>query len=636
MDNETVQRKVDMVLMQGEMTRQVKCSSLTAGSQVIALRNAFCNIGLVPTDEDIKDFIDLPHDYVNIIGYYLDMKHEDICAVYMADKLTEKGGDTLPANFVTRFTLCLHLLCDTYMTLIEQYDRGISLQDLERLYTNQLMIRRTLPDLLDTHIKAAAYLHRLAKHNEALSEEVKLLRKSNNMSKEKNKELKIEIKQLLKSNNDYLTKNKQLKDEVASLTKQAKHTKRQPQNTTSTQAQQEVNTQSEQLSQLKDELHKKDIEIANLRLKVTSLTKQLDNAVQPVKTVVVRPGPEIGYFRIVNNETEFYSPNNNTSYSIEELPNSMIYYTYVRYDISTNTILNNFNTHFDAFRPAPGDRLTFKRTKTDGPPNIPPGKLYLNRGDKPPFIPKYKKLDRQTLKMQNNFPDNAIDGYVEDIIDSNIIVNCFSGERRLVPTKEDIQIFDYIVITTDKEILYTSDNTSIYEADTETQIVCMLTQHSGFDVITDEILEITNNTNISYDTSDIVRVSSLTKNVLERLDTSSPEMADYNPAKQSISTHKVEKPPITDRIVIVGNPGYYSAYSKAFSEIGVSCIVLDGYMNPTQLLSTVDQYGKVIMSVNFMSHNNMWDIKEKSTAKWQVVKRSGASSMVRKYKECFA
>lgn len=238
--------------------------------------------------------------------------------------------------------------------------------------------------------------------------------------------------------------------------------------------------------------------------------------------------------------------------------------------------------------------------------------------------------------MQNNFPDNAIDGYVEDIIDSNIIVNCFSGERRLVSTKEDIQIFDYIVITTDKEILYTSDNTSIYEADTETQIVCMLTQHSGFDVITDEILEITNNTNISYDTSDIVRVSSLTKNVLERLDTSSPEMADYNPAKQSISTHKVEKPPITDRIVIVGNPGYYSAYSKAFSEIGVSCIVLDGYMNPTQLLSTVDQYGKVIMSVNFMSHNNMWDIKEKSTAKWQVVKRSGASSMVRKYKECFA
>ena len=239
-----------------------------------------------------------------------------------------------------------------------------------------------------------------------------------------------------------------------------------------------------------------------------------------------------------------------------------------------------------------------------------------------------------------NYPLQTYCGYVYDIIGESYLVNQLDGVRSIIKDNNDkykLNLFDFVIC--DKitnEVIYSSDDTTIYEREMDTILVTMWTPESGTVIDTDEPITVTNNSNLTFDYGDTVKVSSLTNNIVDVLHDGDCEYVKTSTSKKSSKHNNASAhlTPLEDSVLIVGNNGYYHAYAKAFASIGVKAIVLNGYEQLSVVERVARKVGKVIITPGHLSHGNFWGLKDAKDFKC-IISNQGASSMVRRFKECF-
>ena len=87
---------------------------------------------------------------------------------------------------------------------------------------------------------------------------------------------------------------------------------------------------------------------------------------------------------------------------------------------------------------------------------------------------------------------------------------------------------------------------------------------------------------------------------------------------------------ITKKVLIVGSIGFKSNYALSFLKEGVKAETVDGSLTYSKVSQAInkDEYDLIIIDPSHISHNNMWEIKDKYKDKYLAIKENGAQRMV--------
>lgn len=87
------------------------------------------------------------------------------------------------------------------------------------------------------------------------------------------------------------------------------------------------------------------------------------------------------------------------------------------------------------------------------------------------------------------------------------------------------------------------------------------------------------------------------------------------------------------KVIILGNIAYKNSYTLSFIKENVHAVVIDGFLSYSRVFQTINKEKphKIIIDCSFVSHDNMWNIKEDFKSSYITASSSGASSMVNDY-----
>ena len=276
-----------------------------------------------------------------------------------------------------------------------------------------------------------------------------------------------------------------------------------------------------------------------------------------------------------------------------------------------------------------------KLCKEDIPKNAPVTSLVIVNDNGTFMIVHQSRFTTSQIREMTKAPKTAVDGYVSDVINGTAIIENLDHTRDLL-IDSGLSQYDYVLYDEEtKEIYYQSDDTLIYESDSESELVVMWTPTSGTIVSTDQAMTgIRNNTNMIFDYGDVARVSLLTNNILQIQKEYDLPTQVQNKLKTTKQDRKfvANKTELTDTVLVLGNSGFFSAYKQALNSIGVNCRMLNGYTSTPMVLREARKTGKVILTPSHCSHGNFWALKEEESILFST-SGQGATSIANAYKD---
>ncbi|WCK57597.1 DUF2325 domain-containing protein (plasmid) [Aneurinibacillus sp. Ricciae_BoGa-3] len=118
----------------------------------------------------------------------------------------------------------------------------------------------------------------------------------------------------------------------------------------------------------------------------------------------------------------------------------------------------------------------------------------------------------------------------------------------------------------------------------------------------------------AVESGQIIKIDEFNNYLFTKKDEATPESKRKTVGSNSSSVVKksnaYEKIDVTKEVLIIGNITYENSYKMAFLKKGCRANVIDGYLSWGKIKSALKEKDAVLVVTEFVSHDNMWRIKE--------------------------